>query len=250
MFSVNKKRSALLLVLSIVLTLITAGCDSKDSTAVSEKETKSETSSSVSAANNNVSSEMDNESKIDKDRLLLGTNEIRMFCPVPYEEVKYGNTDFLSLDLTDKDDVYLYYNAHYMFEEWESETPTDPTDMNYETIFQKYLKDDLIDAHIQYQINTFTMSFDSEIENVDLLTQKLIKKTGIISGEKLTNESENKSPELKFISYTFLQNDKDHSNWENVPVCWMIISECTDLATFQKMDDMMTEMLKTAEWEK
>ena len=164
------------------------------------------------------------------------------------EEITHTNKYIKKLNLSTNDDVYLYYNVYYMYN-IDHDTLDNPNKVKYENIsaFSNGLKDSLLDADIQYKIDTFNMIFDEDESNVDMLSQSLVNRTGIIDGEPTRNETKT-SPKLKFISYTFLQNDKDHTSWEDVPVFFIIMSSCNDSNTYNKMDNLIAAMINNAEW--
>lgn len=237
------------LFISIVCMILVAfvGCEENSSSS----DPSVEASSVGDVSTEKVVSAEEATTSSDKDRFILGTNEIHLTCPADFERVDYRDADLLSLDLTDKDEVYFYHNAYYMYEKWENGTPQSPKEMHYEDIFANFIENDLLEANITYDLDTFTMTFDSTEEDVSVLSQNLVRRTGTISGDTPKHiDEDQKSPDLKFISYTFLQNDSEHANWEDVPVCWMIMSECTDSSTFEEMDNTMKTMLESAKWDK
>lgn len=261
-----KKIICALLISSMALTL--AACGEKEE--ASEKVTSSssavsETSVDESSQSSSSTSETAEEPTYKKQigdewsdwqtkRRVWGTYEINMQCPYRYKDAYRLANYLVTIDASEKDNILFFFDADYSYNHGDEdgvikEFPP-ANEIHYEENFLSDLENQLMSIDIQYEYKTMKFDFDAEEETVDMLSQKLIKRTGVIDGEKLPAHSHNSSPTLRFISYTFLQNDSEHANGKNVAVCWIIMSECTDSDTFQKMDDIMKDMIESAQWEK
>lgn len=263
---IMKKIIYALLISSMALML--ASCGEKEEASEKEKTSStsiSENSVDESSQSSSSTSETAEEPTYKKqigsewsdwktDRRVWGTYDINMQCPYRYKDAYHLANHLVTIDASEKDNILFFFDAdhsyNYTNEDGVIKEFPPANEIHYEENFQSNLENQLISIDIQYQYKTMKFNFDAEEETVDMLSQKLIKRTGVIDGEKLPAHSHNSSPTLRFISYTFLQNDSEHANDKNVAVCWIIMSECTDSETFQKMDDVMKDMIESAQWEK